>query len=86
MQSKFSNHLFIQQEYGSIIWGHAVYTQIGIIDFWNNLKEDKSALMLIFLRAMKSTPIEALESERNIVPIDLAAMKGSRDEPNRLVC
>ena len=42
--------------------------------------------MLIFLRAMKSTPIEALESELNIVPIDLAAMKGSRDEPNRLVC
>ena len=50
------------------LFGGIQYTQISMVDFWKQLK--KSALMLV-LRAMKSTPTEALESELNIVPIDL---------------
>ena len=49
------------------IYGHTIYT-----DKHRRLLEaaQKSALIFI-LRAMKSTPTEALESELNIVPIDL---------------
>ena len=54
-------------EYGGIIWGHTTCT-----DKHYRLLEaaQESALMLI-LRAIKSNPTEALESELNIVPIDL---------------
>ena len=59
--------IFSKLYYGSIIWGHTVYT-----DKHHRFLEaaQKSALILI-LGAMKSTPTEALESELNVVPIDL---------------
>ena len=54
-------------EYESIILGHTKYT-----DKHCRLLEavEKSVLMLI-LRAMKSTPTEVLESGLSIAPIDL---------------
>ena len=49
------------------LFGAIQYTQISIVDFWKQLKK---ALTLI-LKAMKSTNTKTLESELNIVPIDL---------------
>ena len=63
------------------LFGGIQYTQISIVDFWKQLK--KSALMLV-LRAMKSTPTEALESELNIVTIDLRLEELQRMEAKKL--
>ena len=63
----FKSFIHSKLEYGSIIWGHTIYK-----DKHRRFLEaaQKSALMLI-LRAMKSNPTEAFQSELNIVPIDL---------------
>ena len=63
----FKSFVFSKLEHGSIIYGHTVYR-----DKHHRFLEaaQKSALILI-LRAMKSTPTEALESGLDIVPIDL---------------
>ena len=68
-------------EYGSIIWRHTIYTDkhrrfLGAAQ--------KSALMLV-LRAMKFTPTETLESELNIVPIDLRNEELQRMEAIKLL-
>ena len=62
----FKSFILSKLEYGSIIWGHTIYT-VSTVDFWKQLKK---ALTLI-LKAMKSTNTKTLESELNIVPIDL---------------
>ena len=63
----FKSFICSKLEYGSIIWGHAISE-----DKHHRFLEaaQKSAFILI-LRAMKSTPTEALESKLNFVPIDL---------------
>ena len=77
----FKSFIRSKLEYGSIIWGHTIYKN-------NHIKlleaAQKGALMLI-LRAMKSTPTDALESELNILPIDLRLEELQRIEAIKLL-
>ena len=67
-------------EYGSAVWGHTLYNNKHL-----RLLEaaQKGALMLI-LRSMKSTPLDAMEAELGIAPIDLRIQELQRTEAVKL--
>ena len=68
-------------EYGSVIWGHSIHTTKHL----RQLESDQNGALKFILRAMKSTPSEALESELNITPIDLRLQELQRIESVKLL-
>ena len=68
-------------EYGSAVWGHTLYNN-------KHLKlleaAQRGALMLI-LRSMKSSPLDAMEAELCISPIDLRLQELQRNEAIKLL-
>ena len=51
-------------EYGSIIWGHSIYQKNHIKQF----ADAQTGTLSLIRRTMKSTPLEAIESEMEIIP------------------
>ena len=77
----YKSYIRSKLEYGAVVWGHTIHTQkhLKLLD-----EAQRGALKLI-LRGMKSTPTDALESELNIVPIDLRLIELQRMEAAKLL-
>ena len=76
----FKSFIRFKLEHENIIWGHTIYTG----KHRRFLEATQKSTLTIVLRAMKSTPTEALESELNIVPIDLRLEEFQRMEAMKL--
>ena len=76
----FKSFIRFKLEHENIIWGHTIYTD----KHRRFLEATQKSTLIIILRAMKSTPTEALESELNIVPIDLRLEELQRMEAMKL--
>ena len=68
LQSRFFIYFIRSElEYGSVIWGHTTYT----VKYCRLLVAAQKGALMLILRALKFTFTKALESELNIVPIEL---------------
>ena len=60
----YKAYIRIKLEYGSIIWGHSIYQKNHIKQF----ADAQRGTLSLIRRTMKSTPLEAIESEMEIIP------------------
>ena len=67
-------------EYGCIIWGHTIYHK----NHMKQLEDAQRGALSLILRIMKSTPLEAIESEMATTPIDLRIEELQRHEAIKL--
>ena len=67
-------------EYGCIIWGHTIYHK----NHMKQLEDAQRGALSLILRIMKSTPLEAIESEMATTPIDLRIEELQRHEAMKL--